>query len=301
MPPLSANMRGAMFMALAMASGAVSDTVVKAISAQMNMGQLMLLRGIAASVLIYLLARHRGALRPLSTVAHPMVLLRIFGEAAATVTFLIALAALPLANVSAILQALPLAVTMGAALFLGEQVGWRRWTAIAVGFSGVMIVIRPGFQGFASESLLVLATVAFAALRDLATRRIPEGIPSLFVSTVTAPAVAIAGAVLIVPFGGWQPVAFVDLAALVAAAVLLLFNYHFLVMAARVGEIAFVAPFRYTNLPCAMLLGLVVFGDVPDVFMIAGAAVVVGSGLYSLHRERIRARKLIAATPPLPR
>jgi drug/metabolite transporter (DMT)-like permease len=138
-------------------------------------------------------------------------------------------------------------------------------------------------------------------MRDLATRRIPEGIPSLFVSTVTAPAVAVLGAFMVGPFGGWQPVAAFDVLALVAAAVLLLINYQFLVLAARVGEIAFVAPFRYSNLPWAMLLGLLVFGDVPDLFMILGATIIVGSGLYALHRERIRARKLVSATPPLPR
>jgi drug/metabolite transporter (DMT)-like permease len=104
-----------------------------------------------------------------------------------------------------------------------------------------------------------------------------------------------------VPLGGWQPVAVLDLAALLAAAVLLLVNYHFLVLAARVGEIAFVAPFRYAGLPFAMLLGLVIFAEVPDEFMIAGAVIIVGSGLYSLHRERRLARKLIAVTPPLPR
>jgi drug/metabolite transporter (DMT)-like permease len=294
-------MRGAVFMMLAMASGTISDAVVKAIAMHMNMGQLMLLRGIAASVLIWLFARRRGDLRPLSAVAHPMVLVRVFAEAGATITFLIALAALPLANVSAILQALPLAVTLGAALFLREPVGWRRWTAIGVGFAGVMIVVRPGFEGFAAESLLVLATVAFAAVRDLATRRIPPGIPSVFVSTVTAPAVAVVGLVLVFPLGGWQPVGALDLAGLLAAAVLLLLNYSFLVLAARIGEIAFVAPYRYAGLPLAMVLGFAAFGDVPDLFMILGAAIIVGSGLYALHRERIRARKLVAATPPLPR
>jgi drug/metabolite transporter (DMT)-like permease len=174
-------------MTLAMAAGAVSDTVVKSIAAEMNMGQIMLLRGVVATVLIWLFARRRGALRPLRVAAHPMVVLRSLGEIGATVTFLIALARIPLANASALLQAIPLAVTMGAALFLREPVGWRRWTAIAVGFMGVLIVVRPGMEGFTADSLLVLATVAFAAVRDLATRRIPHGVPSLFISTVTAP------------------------------------------------------------------------------------------------------------------
>ena len=296
----TANLRSALYMTLAMGTGALSDTAVKALAANMNMGQIMLLRGIAATVLITFLAYHRGALRPLSVVAQPMVVIRSLGEIGATVTFLIALARIPLANASAILQAIPLAVTMGAALFLREPVGWRRWTAIIVGFTGVLIVVRPGLEGFTVDSLLVLATVAFAAVRDLATRKIPPGVPSLFISTITAPAIALTGAVLMVPMGGWQPVSTLDLVTLIAAALLLLVNYQFITMAVREGEISFVAPFRYTNLPLAMLLGLFVFAEVPDVFMIAGAAVIVGSGLYALHRERRLARKLAAAIP-LPR
>jgi drug/metabolite transporter (DMT)-like permease len=297
----TANIRGALYMTLAMGTGALSDTAVKALAVNMNMGQIMLLRGIAATVLITLLAYHRGALRPLSVVAQPMVVIRSLGEIGATVTFLIALARIPLANASAILQAIPLAVTMGAALFLREPVGWRRWTAIIVGFTGVLIVVRPGLEGFTVDSLLVLATVAFAAVRDLATRKIPPGVPSLFISAITAPAIALTGAVLVVPMGGWQPVATLDVVYLLAAALLLLVNYQFITMAVRVGEISFVAPFRYTNLPLAMVLGLFVFAEVPDVFMIAGAAVIVGSGLYALHRERRLARKLAATIPPVPR
>ena len=132
-----------------------------------------------------------------------MVVLRVVGEVMATVTFLIALAQLPIANVSAVLQALPLAVTMGAALIYGETVGWRRWLAIAAGFAGVAIIVRPGLEGFSAYSLVALVCVGFCTVRDLATRRIPERIPTLLISTVTAAAVSICGAFLIQPMGGW--------------------------------------------------------------------------------------------------
>lgn len=193
---------------------------------------------------------------------------------------------LPLANVSAVLQALPLAVTMGAALFLAEPVGWRRWLAILSGFGGVMIIIRPGFEGFNAYALLALVTVTFCAVRDLATRRIPDEIPSLLVSVTTAIAVTIGGGVLIVPFGGWTPVEAGEVGLLFAAAVLLLFGYQFIIMSMREGDISFVAPFRYTALLWAILLGFLIFGDVPDAAMIAGSMIVVGSGLYTLYRER---------------
>ncbi|MEZ5667215.1 MAG: DMT family transporter [Alphaproteobacteria bacterium] len=298
---MSPNLRGAAFMTLSMASGTVSDTLVKALSAGMNMGQIMLLRGIAATVLIFLLAHHRGALRPLAAAFHPMVVLRSIGEVGATVTFLIALTHVPVADASAIYQSMPLAVTVGAALFLGEPVGWRRWSAILVGFAGVMIIIRPGFEGFSGWSLMILGSVGFGTLRDLATRRIPAGTPSLFISAVTAPAVAVTGAVLVVPLGGWQPVDLGMAAWLVGAAMLLLVNYQFITMAMREGDIAFVSPFRYTGLPFAMLLGFVVFADAPDLPMVGGAAIVVGSGLYMLHRERRLMRRVAVVTRPAPR
>ena len=160
----------------------------------MNMGQVMLVRGLFATALIPLLAWQLGALPAARDSFSARVICRVVGEIGGTVFFLIALAHLPIANVSAVLQALPLAVTMGAALFFGEKVGWRRWLAIAVGFAGVLIIVRPGFEGFQRLFALVLVCVVFCAFRDLATRRIPTDIPSLFVSTLTAAAVTICGA-----------------------------------------------------------------------------------------------------------
>jgi drug/metabolite transporter (DMT)-like permease len=285
--PLSANIRGAIFMTVAMSGFLFNDTIVKVLTADMNVGQIMLLRGIVATVLITLLTYYRGALMPLSTVfKHPLILLRILGEVMGTVTFLTALTHIPIANASAILQALPLAVTMGAALFLGEPVGWRRWSAIAVGFVGVMIVVRPGLEGFSLYSLLALSTVFFAAMRDITTRMVSAEVPALFLSFVTMPVVAIVGAGMIPLMGGWSPVEADHVGLILLAAVLLLMSYQFIILAMRSGDIAFVAPFRYSNLLWAMLTGYLVFGDVPDGYMILGAAIVVGSGLYTLYRER---------------
>ncbi|TIT64176.1 MAG: DMT family transporter, partial [Mesorhizobium sp.] len=221
--------------------------------------------------------------------------MRVAGEAGATVSFLVALAHLPIANVSAVLQALPLAVTMGAALFFNEGVGWRRWLAIAVGFAGVLVIVRPGFEGFSVYSLLALTSVACCAVRDLATRRIPQAIPTLLVSTATALAMTVLGAALLAPMGGWTPMSGKATALLALAAVLVLIGYQFIIMAMRSGDISFIAPFRYTALLWSILLGLVIFGDVPDLPMIVGAAIIVGSGLYALYRERIVGRRQTAA------
>jgi drug/metabolite transporter (DMT)-like permease len=288
-------MRGALFMAVSMAGFTVNDVITKGASETMNMGQVMFVRGVFATVLIGMLAWHRGALTLPRQTLHPLVVLRVCGEAGATVSFLIALSHLPLANVSAILQALPLAVTMGAAFVFSEQVGWRRWLAIGLGFAGVLIVVRPGFAGFDGYSLFALLCVAFCAVRDLATKRVPEHIPTMLVSTATAAVVAVVGLVLIVPMGGWSPLEAGETALLGCAAVLLVIGYQFIILSMRTGDISFIAPFRYTALIWALLLGYLVFGDVPDGPMIVGASVVVGSGLYALYRERVVGRGKPAA------
>ena len=145
---LSPNLRGALFMAVSMAGFTFNDTFVKLASAELNAGQIMFVRGLMASVMMFLLCWKTGALRPPKLLLNKAVLGRSMGEMLATVTFLSGLAHMEIANASAILQALPLAVTLGAAVLLKEPVGWRRWSAIVVGFLGVMIIVRPGSEGF---------------------------------------------------------------------------------------------------------------------------------------------------------
>lgn len=289
--PLSPNLRGAAFMAIAMAGFTVNDVMTKLASSSVNMGEVMLIRGLFATSLVAIIAWQRGALARPSQVLHPMVAVRVAAEVCATVCFLIALSHLPLANVSAVLQALPLAVTMGAAVLLAEPVGWRRWISIAVGFAGVLVIIRPGFEGFSVYSIWALACVVFCAVRDLATKRVPVEIPSFLVSTATAAGVTVFGAVLVTPLGGWVTPPAATVAMLAFAAVLLVVGYQFIIMAMREGEISFVAPFRYTALLWAILFGYLIFLDVPDTAMIVGSIVIVASGLYMLYRERVRGRR----------
>lgn len=288
----SDNSKGALLMALSMAGFTFNDALSKAVSPLMNVGQLMFVRGALTTVLVYLVARRMGALGHFRKLVQPKVLLRILFETLAAVAFLSALGRMPLANVSSILQSLPLAVTLGAALFLGEPVGWRRWTAIAVGFLGVLIIIRPGPEGFTVASLYVLASVVFAAARDLVTRRIDPDISSLAITLCTAGGITLAGAALIVPFGGWQPMAASTWAIMTLAACLIFVGYLAIIMAMRTGEISFIAPFRYTSLLWAVALGMIFFNEVPDHWMVVGTLTIIGSGLYTFYREnRLRAEK----------
>jgi drug/metabolite transporter (DMT)-like permease len=210
----------------------------------------------------------------------------------ATVLFLTALAQLPFANVSAVLQALPLAVTLGAALVFRERVGWRRWLAIVIGFTGVMIIIRPGTAGFAPASVLVLLSVVFAAGRDLSTRALPPALPSLLVSAATALLITVFGFGAVTLSGNWMPLELHHIRTLSLASVFLFVGYQFIVLAMRTGEVAYVVPYRYTSLLWSILLGFVFFAEVPDSMTILGSAIVIAMCLFTLYRELVRTRQL---------
>ncbi len=288
---ISPNLRAAAFMSISMFGFTINDALTKSLTDELNAGQIMLVRGAFATLFVALLAWQQGALANWRSATHPMVLTRAFCELFATIAFLTALAHMPLANVSAVLQSLPLAVTMGAALVFGEPVGWRRWIAIAIGFLGVMIIVRPGFTGFSVYSLLALLCVVLCAVRDLATRQIPHDIPTLIPSVVTAGSVAAFGGLLVWPLGGWTPMDTGETFRLFLAAMMLIPGYVFIILAMRTGEVSFVAPFRYTALLWAILIGIFALGEFPDAFMLAGSLLVVGSGLFTLYRESVRGKR----------
>lgn len=284
----TANAKGALFMAIAMAGFTCNDALVKSVTGAMNTGQILFVRGLMTTVLVVAIARWMGALGSWRVVLQPAVALRMTAEIIASLAYVSALGAMPLANTASILQALSLAVTLGAALFLNEKVGWRRWLAIIAGFAGVLIVIRPGPEGFSLAAVYVIASVVGAAARDLCTRRIDRAVPSLFISVITAVSITVTGAVMIVPMGGWQPVSGEAFVRLAAASVLLLVGYQTIVIAMRTGEISFIAPFRYTSLIWAIAIGFLFFGEVPDFWMTIGVMIIVASGLYTFSRENRR-------------
>lgn len=293
----SDNFRGAALMAASMACYVTNDSLVKLVAGNLGLSQIILLRGLMATAFLLALAIHRKSIFPvLGKSDWKIVAYRLTGEVGATLCYLTALFNMPLANATAILQALPLAVTLGAALFLGEAVGWRRYMAILIGFAGVLIIVRPGSEGFNVFSMWALAAVVFIVLRDLTTRQLSPHVPSIFVSLMTSLAITITGAVMSL-FTVWDPVSAGDLKLLGVAALFLIFGYLTSVMTMRVGEISFVSPFRYTVLIWAVILGYVVFGDVPDGWTLLGGAIVVLMGVYTFYRER-KIKKLELAVSP---
>ena len=281
------NLRGIGLMSASMAFFAVEDMFLKFAAQNLPTGQILLLTAVFGFAFFALLVRREGNRTLISAALHPWVLARNAGEMIGTIAYITALASVPLATVSAVLQAMPLAVTMAAALFMGERVGWRRWTAIGLGFVGVILVIRPGMDGFRPAGLWVLVTVAGLALRDLASRKIPHTISNNQVSAWGIASVAVLGAGMM-PF---QTPVLPD----VGQSVLLIGAFAFgtagywaITAATRVGEVSVVSPFRYSRLIFAIAIGTFVFGESLDMLTLAGAGLIIGSGLYSFARERAR-------------
>ncbi|TDK36697.1 DMT family transporter [Rhizobium deserti] len=290
--PLSDNSRGALLMSLAMAAFACNDALVKSITTELSIAQIMAVRGLMTTALVFGIGRYLGVDMSWRIITNRFVIFRVCCELGATLTFFSALKRIEFAAASSIMQSLPLAVTLGAALFLREPVGWRRWAAIAVGFLGVLLIIRPGPEGFAPAALFAVAAVFFTASRDLATRRVSADIPSLSITLFTSLANALLGVILILPMGGWQPVSGSTFGHLALTSLLVFAGYQTVIMAMRSGEISFVAPFRYTSLIWALVIGVLVFNEHPNLSMLVGAAVVIGSGLYTFYRESKRQRAL---------
>lgn len=279
-------MRGAAFMAAAMMTFTINDTFTKTLSDVLPLSQLLFLRGMGVTICLIIMARLMGHLRfDLAPRDWAIMWIRALGEIGGAYFFITALFHMPLANVSAILQVLPLSVTLAGALFMGEALGWRRLVAILVGFGGVMLIVRPGGADFNVYSLYALASVACVTLRDLVVRRLTPSVPSLMVSLVAATGITLFSGVASLA-EDWQPLTAFEGLRLAGATVFVICGYIFSVAAMRVGEIGFVAPFRYTSLLTAMLLGVIVFGEFPSALTLMGAGIVVATGIFTLLRER---------------
>ncbi len=282
------NLRGIGLMILAMALFAIEDMFLKFAAVDLPTGQIVFLSGALGVPVFFILARRAGVRVVSRGFLHPSVLARNFGEMVGTLGYITALALVPLATVSAVLQALPLGVTMAAALFLGEPVGWRRWSAIAFGFLGVLLVIQPGTEGFRPEAMWVLLTVAGLTLRDLATRAIPSGSSTAQVSAWGLGSVALLGLFMMIWQGDWSVPTSAQALPLVGAALFGTAGYAAIITATRHGDVSVVSPFRYTRLIFAVIIAALFFHEVPPPLTWVGAALIIGSGLYSFARERRR-------------
>ena len=283
-----------------MAGFSVNDALIKLVAGQTALFQSIFLRGVFAFILVTGLVVYQHRTRPVSfKFSRPdraVIGWRVVGELGGTLCFLTALMHMPLASATAILQALPLAITLCAALFFGEQVGWRRYSAIAVGMVGMLFIVRPGAQDFNEYSLLAIGAVGFIVLRDLATRKLSADVPSMAVTLITTISVGMMGAVFSL-FTPWPALTAPNVLLLALAAVGLLIGYLFSILTMRVGDVSAVAPFRYSILIWAILLGIALFDEWPDQWTLMGALLLTVSGAYTLHRERLASRRAHADLP----
>lgn len=285
-----ANLVGSLWMVAAMAGFAVEDMFLKSAAQSLPVGQVMVMFGLGGAILFWITARLRR-----ETILAPQafgrtMMIRNGFEVVGRLFYTLAIALTPLSATTAILQATPIVVVAGAALFFGETVGWRRWTAIIVGLVGVLVILRPGAESFDALSILaVLGMLGFAG-RDLATRAAPPALGTSALGVFGFSAIVLAG----IAFSIWdgRPWRTPDAAVWGAVALAIAFGvgaYSSLTRAMRTGEVSAVTPFRYSRLIFGIGFGIVIFGERPDVATYAGSAIVVLSGLYILSRSR-RAR-----------
>jgi drug/metabolite transporter (DMT)-like permease len=285
----SHNVRGILAMLASTAVFVLNDTLLKIATEALPTGEAIFLRGVFTTLFcVALFARH-GSPAALHYVVSARNVGRAIAEVGSTLFFLNALARMPIGDATAILQFTPLAITAGAALFLSEKVGWRRWLATGVGLVGVLIIVRPGGAAFNPFSILALLSILFGVARDLLTRGMDHRVPSLLIAGTSSAAVTLAS-LGFAAFEAWSWPSSTPLILLIGSATALVAGQYWLITAMRTGEIAAVAPFRYSVILWAVLAGYLVWREVPDAASWIGIAVVTGAGIYTFLREQRLAR-----------
>jgi drug/metabolite transporter (DMT)-like permease len=294
-----ANRRGMIALAGAMAAFSINDMLIKLTAQRNPLGEVITVRGLIATVMVGTFVVAMGQAGALRFAFSRMVIGRTALDGAAMVLFTTALVHMPLAELSAINLVSPLIITALAVIFFAEEVGWRRWTAIGVGFLGTLLMIKPTPGAFNAWALLGVATAFAGVARDMITRLLDPRVPTLMISFLAA-----FGSMLIGPVMGlledWRPMAPTDVGMLAISAGFVA-SGHFMVVVAFRGDVdvATIAPFRYTLLIWAGICGYFAFAEVPDRYAVIGSLLIVGSGLYALHREVVRRRAVAAVVPPV--
>ena len=287
------NRLGIQAMIASQAFFSVSDVMVKLATASLPAGEIMALRGLFGTSIVIALFFFTGAHLQWRALAHPMVALRAIIEGVIAVMFVNAIGKMQMGNYTAILLASPLIITALAALLFKAKVGWRRWSAIAIGFGGVLCVAQPTATGIDMATWLAIGLAFLVAIRDLVTRGVPGHVPSMLVTLATSAVTTgigiamTAGGAYVAPDGG-------TVARLAIAAVAVSLANLLVIMATRKADVAVVAPFRFSVMPFALLSGFFVWGNVPDRLAMLGIVLITGSGLYAIHRERMQTQRLAA-------
>lgn len=283
---MSPNMVGALLMMASMLCFTANDVFVKLTGGAVPLFQFLFLRGILSTLMVLGVAQSFGALRfSMKRSDWVIVMIRCVAEIATAYFFLTALFHMPLANITAILQILPLTVTLGAAIFFSEVIGWRRMIAIAIGFCGMLLIVRPGAEGFNVWSVYALCAMVCVTIRDLVTRKLSRDVASMTVTFVVSFSVmAFSG--VVTAMNPWVAISTMNLWMILGSSFCILGGYFFSIQVMRAGDVGFIAPFRYVSLVIALFAGWFLFDEWPEAITLVGAAIVVGTGLFTLYRER---------------
>ena len=291
---LSSNQRGILAICGCMASYTINDVLVKEILLEgYPVGETIFLRGVMSALLIGIFVLAGGHARLLRAAMSMRLATRSAFDGLSTVCFIGALAFMPMVNLSAVLQIGPLLITALSIVFFKETVGWRRWTAVGIGFFGALLVIKPIPSQFDIWALVAAGSALFAALRELQNRRIDRAVPTLVIAFWGAIGITLFGS-LFVFVETWRVFALPYLIQLFVASVFVGIAIYLMALGFRDVDLSVVAPFRYSYLLTSGLGGYLMFGELPDGWTVVGAMLIVGSGIYALHRES-RRRKVLTA------
>ena len=285
---MSNSLKGILCLITAGAILAFTDGLSKFLTAGYPPGQILFFRSVFVFIPIAIMVWRKGGFRTVLIVDRRGQLMRGLFAVITSFLFMIAIKHMPLADITAIMFATPIIMTALAPYFLGEEVGWRRWTAVIIGFSGILLMILPSGEALFWPALLALAATFFNSFRDLATRHLSRTEDANGIMICTTACVMLGGFSSL--FFAWRAPDLEGLALFALTGVLQGIGQYFLVVAFLFGEAVVVAPFRYFALIWATLYGYLMFGDIPGLDTLSGAAIVVGSGLFIFYREARKSR-----------
>ncbi len=293
----NSTLRAGLYMVITTACFVASDTCIKLIGTTLPLAQVICLIGLVSSLFLLMVCGQQGILKGVPLFLTRTVLLRSLLDTMATFMFISALMHMPLANLSSVMQSVPLVVVAVGVIFLGEKAGLSRIAAVIAGFAGVLLIVKPSPQTISIYEFFAVGAVLVVAFRDLITKRIPAHVPLLVIALANAVFISVSG------FGvglaqGFKAVETWQLALLLGAGLMVTISYFFIVATVRLGDLSATAPFRYSEVVFAIIAGILVFGEYPDAVSYVGMALVIGAGLFAAHREATKARDAEAELMP---
>jgi drug/metabolite transporter (DMT)-like permease len=274
---------------------ALNDAMGKYLVATFSVGQVLLIRSAAGLAMLAPFIWREGATVFTAAPRRAIQLVRAVLLTLEVAAFYWALTSMPLADVMTFYLAGPIYVTALSPFLLGEKIGWRRWSAVAVGFVGVMIALNPSAQTLSPAALIAIVGSLMFSMSMICTRLVRGTSDIVLITAQTAAALAFGAATS--PFV-WVAVSWTDGALLVLLGVVATFAHFCINRALKLAAASAVVPYQYTTIVWAVLLGYLFFGDVPSWHMVAGAAIIIGAGIYIFLREQVRGRQTSFGDPP---